>query len=255
MQQQGYNPFKILRQVHQTGVGLSGVFQGFDAHLWGRLSYLFVRNTVYSIIYNQVKPVKPYNDLSYREKAVIAAVAAVAGTLVSHPFTVVSIRQILDSQINPEWRRNYSSSPLEALGQLRASGETFQGLKVNIWRHVIFNVSITGPYDYFKEGLFTRFGEWGWVDPLALLIASGISAAVTLPFDNIRTRWIQLHKEADRNRINFGSISEGIKKALLVETHPLSLWAGYYTFFPQVFLYAWLTVGITNAFTESWKRK
>jgi hypothetical protein len=25
-QQQGYNPFKILRQVHETGVGLSGLY-------------------------------------------------------------------------------------------------------------------------------------------------------------------------------------------------------------------------------------
>jgi hypothetical protein len=66
---------------------------------------------------------------------------------------------------------------------------------------------------------------------------------------------VQLHSQADRNRINFASISEGISKALLVETHPLSLWAGYYTFFPQLFIYAYLTVGITNTFAESWKRK
>lgn len=236
-------------------MGLGGVFEGFEAHLWGRLSYLLVRNTIYSLIYNQVKPAKPYNDLSYREKAVIAGIAGAAGALVSHPFSVVSIRQIIDPQINKEWRRGYSSSPLEALGQLRASGETFQGLKVNIWRHILYNVSITGPYDYFKEGLFTRFGEWGFVDPLALLIATGIASAVTLPIDNIRTRWMQLHKQSDRNRINFSSVGEGIRKALLVETHPLSLWAGYYTFFPQVFIYAYLTVGITNTFTESWKRK
>ena len=52
VQQQGYNPFKILRQIHQSGAGLSGVFEGFDAHLWGRLSYLFVRNTIYSVLYN-----------------------------------------------------------------------------------------------------------------------------------------------------------------------------------------------------------
>lgn len=71
-----------------------------------------MRNTIYSVLYNQFKPAKPYNDLSYREKAVIAGVAGVAGAVISHPFSVISIRQILDGQINPEWRRNYSSSPL-----------------------------------------------------------------------------------------------------------------------------------------------
>ena len=66
VQWQGYNPFKILRQIHETGAGLSGLYEGFDAHLAGRLSYLLVRNSLYYFIYNQVKPIKPYNDLSSR---------------------------------------------------------------------------------------------------------------------------------------------------------------------------------------------
>jgi solute carrier family 25 oxoglutarate transporter 11 len=122
VQQQGYNPFKILRQTHETGVGLSGLYQGFDAHLYGRLTYLAVRNTIYTVIYNQLKPVKPYNDLSYREKAWIAGIAGIAGAVVSHPFTVVSIRQILDTQIKSEWRRNYSEGVVSAINQLNASG-------------------------------------------------------------------------------------------------------------------------------------
>lgn len=110
VERQGYNPFKIVRQIHQSGAGLSALYEGFDAHLWGRLSYLLVRNTIYTAIYNQFKPAKPYNDLSYREKAWIAGIAGIAGAVVSHPFTVVSIRQILDPQIQNEWRRNYSSN-------------------------------------------------------------------------------------------------------------------------------------------------
>ena len=70
----------------------------------------------------------------------------------------------------------------------------WNGLKANVLRHIVYNVTITGPYDYFKEGFFTRFGEYGFVDPLALLLATGISAAATLPIDNIRTRLVQMHK-------------------------------------------------------------
>lgn len=66
---------------------------------------------------------------------------------------------------------------------------------------------------------------------------------------------IQLHKEPERNRLNFASIPEAIARAVKVEPHPLALWAGYWTFFPQLFIYAYLTVGITNTFTESWKKK
>jgi len=244
-----------MRQIHSTGAGLAPLFEGFDAHLFGRLTYLAVRNTLYTFIYNQYKPIKPYNDLSYREKSIIAGIAGAVGAAVSHPFTVLSIRQILDGQVKAEWRRNYSSSLTEALSELKASGEHWNGLKVNIWRHVLFNVSLTGPYDYFKEGFFTRFGEWQFVDPLALSLATFITASVTLPLDNIRTRLVQSFKELDRNRINFTSISEGISRSIHIESHPFALWAGFYTFYPQLFIYAYLTVEITNAFTESWKKK
>lgn len=122
-------------------------------------------------------------------------------------------------------------------------------------RHVLYNATITGPYDYFKEGFFTRFGEYGFVEPAALMLAAAFAAAVTLPIDNIRTRLAQMHKETDRNRLNSTSIKQAIEHSVKVEGHPLALWAGYFTFYPQVFVYAYLTIGITDAFTESWKRK
>ena len=66
---------------------------------------------------------------------------------------------------------------------------------------------------------------------------------------------IQLHSQPERNRINFKSLPEAVSRAIRIESHPLALWAGMFTFFPQLFVYAYLTVGITNAFTESWKKK
>ncbi len=122
VQQQGYNPFKVIKQFKEAGHGLNVLYEGFDAHLYSRLAYLLVRNSIYTTIYNQVKPSKPYNDLSYREKAWIAGIAGIAGAIVSHPFTVVSIRQVLDTQIKKEWRRNYSGNVFEAVQQLMTSG-------------------------------------------------------------------------------------------------------------------------------------
>lgn len=48
--------------------------------------------------------------------------AGIAGAIVSHPFTVVSIRQVLDTQIKPEWRRGYSENVVKAVNELIASG-------------------------------------------------------------------------------------------------------------------------------------
>ena len=184
----------------------------------------------------------------------IGGLAGAVGAYVSHPFTVLSVRQILDIQVKPEWRRNYGSLQ-EGYNKLSAAKELKQGLGPNILKHIVYNMALTGPYDYFKEGFFTRFGEYGFVNPLALLIASGIGALVTLPIDNIRNRAIQLFQESERNRTNFRSAMEAVKISMATEGHYMALWAGYQTYFPQFFLYAWMTVGITNTFTDSWKRK
>lgn len=88
-----------------------------------------------------------------------------------------------------------------------------------------------------------------------MLLATGITAAVTLPIDNLRTRFCQLHKQAERNRLNFATIAEAVGKSAQFEGHPFALWAGMLTYFPQLFVYAYLTVGISSAFTESWKKK
>jgi hypothetical protein len=49
---------------------------------------------------------------------VIAGFAGGFAAWITTPFTVINIRQILDSQIKPEWRRNYTDigSALKALG-------------------------------------------------------------------------------------------------------------------------------------------
>ena len=103
----GYNPFKILREMHGRGGGFLQFYGGFEANLVGRLSYLAIRNTLYKIIYDIEKPEKPTTDLTNREKMWIAGFAGGLAAYLTTPFTLISIRQILDPQIKPEWRRNY----------------------------------------------------------------------------------------------------------------------------------------------------
>lgn len=64
--------------------------------LYARLSYLFVRNSLYKIIYDKFKPPKLTNDLSHREKSVIAAIAGGFGAAISHPFDTLMTRKIAD---------------------------------------------------------------------------------------------------------------------------------------------------------------
>jgi hypothetical protein len=240
--------------MHSFGGGMSGLYQGFEANLIARLGYLAIRNTLYKVIYDTFKPVKPTNDLTSREKAIIGGIAGGIAAYVTTPLTLVSIRQILDTQIHKEWRRNYGSVS-SGLAALKAEKSTYKGSFANIVRHVALNASLTGPFDYIHEGLYIRFGDFDFVKPTALFLASCVSTAITLPFDSVRTRVMNQQIQPERNRLNYKSYIDVFIKQYVHESNPRSLWAGFYTHLLWTYMYAYLTVGITETFTTSWKRK
>lgn len=65
---------------------------------------------------------------------------------------------------------------------------------------------------------------------------------------------MQAHSQPDRNRMNYRSVADAIAKSFKYEGN-WGLLCGYYSFYISTLLYATLTIGITNSFTESWKRK
>jgi hypothetical protein len=103
--------------------------------------------------------------------------------------------------------------------------------------------------------MFIRFGEFDFVKPTALFLAACVSSMITLPFDNVRTRIMNLHSQADRNRLNYRGYFDVFVQQVCHEPNPRSLYAGFYTYLLGTYIYAWLTVGITDCFTDSWKRK
>lgn len=181
----------------------------------------------------------------------IAGLSGGVAAWATTPFTLISIRQVLDSQTKPEWRRNYTSTA----GALTSLGDSkFKGAGINVLRHVMLNISLTAPFDWFHEGLYLRFGDYGFVRPLAIALAAFVSSVVTLPFDNIRTRLMNAHSDASRNRFNYDGMFDVVRKSILYEKSHFAMWAGFYSYFVSTLIYAYLTVGITSGITNSLKR-
>lgn len=237
--------------MHARGGGLLQFYDGFQAAFVGRLGYLLIRNSLYKITYDAVKPTKPFNDLTNREKMWIAGISGGIAAWVTTPFTLISIRQILDSQTRPEWRRNYGGvgAAITKLGDNK-----FKGSYENVVRHVLLNITLTAPFDFFHEGLYLRFGDYGFVRPLAIFMAALTSAAITLPFDNARTRIMYSHSDPSRNRLNYKGMLDVFNKSMQLEASNFALWAGFYTYFASTLIYAFLTVGVTSSITNGLKR-
>lgn len=71
---------------------MSQFYTGLGASLTSRFQYLFTRNLIYKYFYDKYKPVKPTNDLNYREKAMIAGTAGYIAAFVSNPFELIMTR-------------------------------------------------------------------------------------------------------------------------------------------------------------------
>lgn len=181
----------------------------------------------------------------------IAGLSGGVAAYLTTPLTLISIRQVLDSQTKPEWRRNYTSTA----GGFAALGENkFKGSTINVIRHVLLNITLTAPFDWFHEGLYLRFGDYGFVRPLAIFLAAGVSSIITLPFDNIRTRFMNAHSDPSRNRLNYSGIFDVFVQSAKYEKSNFAMWAGFYPYFMSTLIYAYLTVGITSGINNSLKR-
>lgn len=68
------------------------MFKGLDAAILARTQYLFVRNFIYKVIYDRVKPVKVTNDLSSYEKACLGSFAGGIAAFLSNPWELIMVR-------------------------------------------------------------------------------------------------------------------------------------------------------------------
>jgi len=61
------------------------------------------------VIYDKVKPRKQHNDLTIKEKSLLAGVAGSVAAIASNPFELVMIRQIHEGTLSVHNRQGYSS--------------------------------------------------------------------------------------------------------------------------------------------------
>jgi len=252
----GYNPNKIFRELHESGIGLRGIYHGIDSALIGRSAYLLIRNGIYKLVYDRFKPAKPRNDLTIKEKGVIAGIAGGIAAFVTNPIDVVLTRQQVDHQLPPELRRNYSTffDGYKVVSQEGAGAGLLRGVSANVLRAVALNVSLSFPYNDLNERMWVTFGDTFINRPIALVYAATVGTLVALPFDNIKTRMQIAFPDPSKNRINYDNLRDVVKKIFVIEG-PTGLLVGFYAFYAKTFIYALTTIYAMDVITNKWKRK
>lgn len=100
------------------------------------------------------------------------------------------IRQIYDGALPTAVRRNYKNV-MNGYSRIVAEEGTkglMRGVQANVLKAIALNVSFTGPYDYIQEKFWIVFGDTGMNRPAAILGASVVATAASLPIDHVKTR-------------------------------------------------------------------
>lgn len=221
----GYNANKVFQSLYEANYGARVLYTGFREALMGRLAYLAIRNTIYKAIYDLKKPVKIRNDLTHREKGVIAAVAGGIATYVTHPFETVMVRKIGEVGRAARFHRP----------DIRHN--VWNGIHVNVLRAAVFNGVIIWPYEVMKERSWITFGEV-WINRFIGITAAALVAGVaTLPIDAVKTRLCFAYADHSLNRLNYTGAVNVVEKALTHEGR-WTLGAGAWPYFARIWLYS-----------------
>ena len=62
------------------------MFTGVKENILSRLTYIGIRNTLYKLSYDKLKPKKLTNDLNIYEKSLLGSISGIFGTIASNMF-------------------------------------------------------------------------------------------------------------------------------------------------------------------------
>lgn len=194
-----------------------------------------MRNTLYKAMYDAKKPRKATNDLTYREKGVIAAIAGGAGALVSNVFETRMVRRIGDVGRPERFVR----------ADVGASAYT-AGLGAHIARAALLNGLLTWSYDQMNIRMRSTFGDAFINAPVALMVTAALATVVVLPVDNLKTRLQYAYAEPSLNRLNYANSSGSAFAKAFEYEGAYTFFAGAYPFYLRMLVYSLATVYISD---------
>lgn len=148
------------------------------------------------------------------------------------------VRQISDLGKAKEFAHGHSCSLSQAASQLGAQrGGYWRGVGPSVLRAVLLNISMTSPYDYFKERMWITFGDV-WPNTLVALVGATLLGTIfTLPIDNIKTRLQNQHVNPEINRLTYRGSLSVVSKSIAVEGLN-GLFVGMIPYYAKVLAYA-----------------
>ncbi|CAG9323243.1 unnamed protein product [Blepharisma stoltei] len=192
------SPLQFASTVYREK-GLLAFYKGLDSAILRQALYATTRLGLYKTLADREKEKTGTKFIPFFKKFIYSTVSGGIGAFVGNPCDLSLIRLQTDNTLPPQLRRNYKNA-IDAL--LRIPKEEgilayWKGCTPTILRAAALNFGMLAPYDQTKEFLDSRWKSDTMNRILASVIAAIFACFISLPFDNIKTKYQKMIKGAD----------------------------------------------------------
>ena len=236
------SPFAIINEI-KSQYGIKGFYKGLDSALARQVFYTTTRLGIYRTLFNYLKEGSP-KELSMAQKSLCAVTAGFIGSLVGNPADLALVRMQADTALPEAEKRNYKNV-FNAFSRI-ASEEGFfslwRGCGPTVIRAMVLNLGMLAPYDEVKE----RLNKWSGTKDTqrtrltASAFAGFLSAFMSLPFDNAKTKLQKMKIGAD-GIAPYKGLVDCILKTTSTEGVQ-RLWVGFPTYYFRIAPHVMITL-------------
>lgn len=250
------NPLTVGRQIlSQEGIG--SLYRGLDAGLVRQATYSTTRLGVYGYLFEKKK--REQGSVSFAQKLWISSVGGFTGALVGTPADLALVRFQADGTLPAAEKRNYKHVGDAFTRIVKEEGffSLWKGSTPTIFRALALNMMMLTSNDEIKETL-TKWKGLSKPDQSSVLTASAISgflsAFVSLPFDNIKTK-LQKQKPQPDGTLAYKSFLDCMSQTVKREGVS-GLWIGFFpTYYIRIAPHIMITLIVQDFLTKKFTPK
>jgi solute carrier family 25 oxoglutarate transporter 11 len=193
-------------------------YKGLSSALLRQAVYTTTRLGIYRTLTDIDKQKTGSESISLTKKFAFSLFAGAVGSTIGNPADVALVRIQTDALSPPERRRNYKGVGDALFRMAKEEGilTYWRGCTPTILRACSLNVGMLVTYDTAKEWFDLNLGPSTMNRISGSFVAALIACCMSLPFDNIKTKYQRMTTGAD-GKLPYSGFSDCVKKSIARE--------------------------------------
>ena len=241
------SPITIAKDTLKT-YGFKRFYTGLDSAILRQATYTTARLGIYKTLMDRFQG-DSKAPLPFWKKCVFSLTAGGLGSMVGNPADLALIRMQADHTLPAEQRRHYTSvgNALTRIVKEEGTLALWRGATPTVIRAMSLNLGMLGPFDQAKEMLREQFGNFQGLVVSASFIAAFTACVLSLPFDNVKTKYQRMAKAAD-GTFPYKNFADCFMKTLAREG-PTGFYVGFPTYVTRIAPHVIITLVVQDYLT------